>query len=430
MTHTLLRSGCPNDFIPIGYHGHRVFDFAQQIRETLRIRNYQAVSDMLAIPQLNEQADRVDWYAPQGGRTRQWSALTAPQRSHALSDLEQGMQHIEFLGEQCLHTGHKTWQLFGALLLKSLYVPGSQFIYLVEDKPVITFWGFTYATPDPAPDVLALLRERAGGAGALSLGVIPPCPADDSGLAREAKNREGAQGSSPEGYHFPASLAGQLTAPSPSGNISPGGMGLIRRAILSLAGLALALYVPHPLVSPTPFLLPSDNKLHVAQASPVQPVILPMPLPLLKAAFITAPPPPEVEIAQPAPAMPRRERQRLTIPAREVKQGSTAFLNGHWQIKGHIAPETEAHYAIASNKGKVSFFDQQHGECQANLLCGLLPSGRLKLKHPAPARCADGYLLPLPDIFCKPGENRQAICKAIVAEKRWAAVSVEKVSDE
>jgi hypothetical protein len=60
----LLRSGNLDDFQAVGGGGQAVFDSANQVRETLRLRKQFAVCDSLAIPQLNDEGDRVDWYSP------------------------------------------------------------------------------------------------------------------------------------------------------------------------------------------------------------------------------------------------------------------------------------------------------------------------------------------------------------------------------
>lgn len=51
----------------MGENGQAVHISALQLRETLRLRKQSAVADTLAIPQVNEYGDRIDWYAPATG---------------------------------------------------------------------------------------------------------------------------------------------------------------------------------------------------------------------------------------------------------------------------------------------------------------------------------------------------------------------------
>lgn len=74
MAKTLLRSGNLDDYQAVGGGGQAVFDSALQIRETLRLRKQQAMVDCLAIPQVNDSGDRVDWYSPLEGASVAWKA--------------------------------------------------------------------------------------------------------------------------------------------------------------------------------------------------------------------------------------------------------------------------------------------------------------------------------------------------------------------
>lgn len=86
MARTLLRSGSLDDYQPMGDNGQSVFNAALQIREALRLRQLPALTDCLAIPQINDAGDRVDWYAPFSGRVCGWlTADDAAQRA-VLSD--------------------------------------------------------------------------------------------------------------------------------------------------------------------------------------------------------------------------------------------------------------------------------------------------------------------------------------------------------
>lgn len=83
MTKTLLRSGNLDDFQAVGGGGQAVFESALQIREALRLRKQQAIVDCLAIPQVYDGGDRVDWYSPveepsPAGRRRMKMIVIAP----------------------------------------------------------------------------------------------------------------------------------------------------------------------------------------------------------------------------------------------------------------------------------------------------------------------------------------------------------------
>jgi len=156
---TLLRSGDLDDFQAVGGGGQAVFDSALQIREALRLRKQQAMVDCLAIPQINDDGDRVDWYSPIEGRAVSWKAADDESRFRALRFLESTLDSAAALSRKSLQSPKTAQQLFGSLLAKALQFPGVNHVFLVDGKPVITFWGFVDLNESAREDVLACLRE-------------------------------------------------------------------------------------------------------------------------------------------------------------------------------------------------------------------------------------------------------------------------------
>ena len=154
MAKTLLRSGDLDDFQAVGGGGQAVFDSALQIREALRLRKQQARVDCLAIPQVNEEGDRVDWYSPVEGRAQAWKAADEDARFRALRYLESTLDSAATLSRKCMQSPKTAQQLFGSLLEKALQFPGENHVFLVDGKPVIPFWGFVNLNERAREDVL------------------------------------------------------------------------------------------------------------------------------------------------------------------------------------------------------------------------------------------------------------------------------------
>ncbi len=159
MAKTLLRSGNLDDFQAVGGGGQAVFESALQIREALRLRKQQAIVDCLAIPQVNDGGDRVDWYSPVEGTVSSWKAADEDDRFRALRYLENTLASMESLSKKCLQSPKTAQQLFGSLLSKAFQFPGENFVFLVDGKPVICFWGFVSLNENARDDVLDCLRE-------------------------------------------------------------------------------------------------------------------------------------------------------------------------------------------------------------------------------------------------------------------------------
>lgn len=100
MAKTLLRSGNLDDFQAVGGGGQAVFESALQIREALRLRKQQAIVDCLAIPQVNDGGDRVDWYSPVEGTVSSWKAAAEDDRYRALRYLENTLTSVESLSKK------------------------------------------------------------------------------------------------------------------------------------------------------------------------------------------------------------------------------------------------------------------------------------------------------------------------------------------
>lgn len=158
MAKTLLRSGNLDDYQAVGGGGQAVFDSALQIRETLRLRKQQAMVDCLAIPQINDNGDRVDWYSPIEGKAVAWKAADEEARFRALRYLGSTLENAAALSRKSLQSGKTSLQLFGSLLEKAIQFPGENHVFLVDGKPVITFWGFVNLNENPRDDVLDCLQ--------------------------------------------------------------------------------------------------------------------------------------------------------------------------------------------------------------------------------------------------------------------------------
>ena len=106
-----LRSGNLDDFQAVGGGGQAVFESALQIREALRLRKQQAIVDCLAIPQVNDSGDRVDWYSPVEGSVTSWKAADEDDRYRALRYLENTLASVESLSKKCLQSPKTAQQL-------------------------------------------------------------------------------------------------------------------------------------------------------------------------------------------------------------------------------------------------------------------------------------------------------------------------------
>ncbi|OCG20344.1 MULTISPECIES: SrfA family protein [unclassified Gilliamella] len=166
MANTLLRSGDIKDFKILGHDGKAAYLVAAQIREMFRVKLGKQYADYLAIPQRNDHGNIIDWYIPFDSNQPDgqydivpWTSASESEQQSALVLLKEFEHKVMNFGKQLAsHPNLEGDQLlFSRLIydpknnvdsaepnLMAIRFPSNQFVYIVNGKPVITFWGFVY----------------------------------------------------------------------------------------------------------------------------------------------------------------------------------------------------------------------------------------------------------------------------------------------
>ncbi|MEP8937440.1 SrfA family protein [Enterobacter mori] len=427
MAKTLLRSGNLDDFQAVGGGGQAVFESALQIREALRLRKQQAIVDCLAIPQVNDGGDRVDWYSPVDRTVSSWKAAEEDERYRALRYLENTLASVESLSKKCLQSPKTAQQLFGSLLSKTFQFPGENFLYLVDGKPVICFWGFVNLNENARDDVLDCLRESLIPEPAPVVIDDPepepePTPVitfeqADEPLVTPATSVRITEDAlyEPE----PPRVIVPTVAEEPVPEIVPKKHRIplwsLPVAAVIVAAIATPLLWPKQAPSAEPVAVPAAP---VAIApKPIKPVEqLAMNLPLHQAEVLE--PKVQAPVAKPEPvviaAIPK---DAMVMEANQVKAGSTRFLNGTWRalldVKDPVTGKPPSlRYQIQNNKGTARVVHGDNIVCRVEVFSGLHSNGELLIKTRGNARCTDGSRYPMPEVACKAGTSDVAECSA------------------
>lgn len=93
------------------------------------------------------------------GKAVAWKAADEDARFRALRYLSSTLENAAALSRKSLQSGKTALQLFGSLLDKAIQFPGENHVFLVDGKPVITFWGFVNLNENTRDDVLDCLRH-------------------------------------------------------------------------------------------------------------------------------------------------------------------------------------------------------------------------------------------------------------------------------
>ncbi|WP_336210857.1 SrfA family protein [Enterobacter sp. P82] len=431
MAKTLLRSGNLDDFQAVGGGGQAVFESALQIREALRLRKQQAIVDCLAIPQVNDNGDRVDWYSPIEGSVTSWKAADEDDRFRALRYLENTLASVESLSKKCLQSPKTAQQLFGSLLSKAFQFPGENFLFLVDGKPVISFWGFVNLNENARDDVLDCLRESLIPEPAPVVIEDPePEPEPEPVITFEQADEPLISPSTvvritPEDLYEPEP-APVATQPQPAQEPAPTIVVKKRRipmwtlpvAAVIVAAIAAPLLWPKqaPSAQPAPAPMPAPVEIAPKPIKVVEP--LAMKLPLHQAEVVASKEKEPAPAPAPAPvvivAIPK---DAMVMEGQQVKAGSTRFLNGTWRaildVKDPVTGKPPSlRYQIQNNKGFARVVHGDNIVCRAEIFSGLHSNGELMIKSRGNARCTDGSRYPMPEVSCKAGTSDIAECRA------------------
>lgn len=144
MAGPLLTSEPLQRYRALGLAGDPVWRAARQLRAAITQRLSGEHADLLAIPEVDPSGRRIDWYAPFDGEVRRLPDLGEAERA-ALQEKVHRL-HNDLVGlavsmEEPTRSGAE--RNFARLLRHALTAPGEETLYVVDGKPVMTFWGFS-----------------------------------------------------------------------------------------------------------------------------------------------------------------------------------------------------------------------------------------------------------------------------------------------
>src|SRR4249920_1964259 len=128
----------------LGMAGDPVWRAAGQLRTAIAARLSRQHADLLAIPEVDPTGQRIDWYAPFEGEARKLSELGEAERGPILDEVHRLHGDISGLADSMEAPQRSNAERnFARLLRHALTAPGEDALYIVDGKPVMTFWGFS-----------------------------------------------------------------------------------------------------------------------------------------------------------------------------------------------------------------------------------------------------------------------------------------------
>lgn len=461
MRGALLRSGKSETFTALGETGQPVYRAALQLREAIRRKDANLV-EHLAIPQSDELGNQIDWYSDIPGDVIPWTSATEEERAPARQQLEKLKTALDDLSARFLGSDPADQQgdkaVFGKLLKRVIYFPDESFVYLVNGKPVLTFWGFQHADadrsleplhclyprsePEPSAPLIPTPAAAATVAAPLAAVAVEPVPV----ITRPWWRRwwwlwplllllltllllsllRGCMPTTSLPNLPQLNLPAISTPELPSGSLPGGGLGLNGGA--GVGGSASAPGLPEGNGgSSAPESAGPGNEPESSEAPADEP---PAP-PALEAE-------PEAEPAQPAdepqaepsqpseqpqpPQLPQDPQEPLSIPE-QAGNGPADFLNGDWRAGAGIQDRRTGkplrlQYRFDDGKGEVTVRRPDGVDCSGPVTAAM-NNGSLAIDSHGQAACADGSNYDMPQVTCAKGAQSIADCTGSYGNERF-----------
>ncbi|MEQ4544356.1 MAG: SrfA family protein [Pantoea agglomerans] len=447
MAKTFLRSGNLDAVLALGENGQPVYASALQIRETLRLRRQSALADCLAIPQANERGDRLDWYAPFSGRVKSWLGASDHERRAALQQLTACQQDMQDLSTRARAAENPSMRLFGALLSKTLQFPDQQYVYLVDGKPVITFWGFVDAQARSRDDALACLRDTLEEN--LPVALVEPLPE----LPAAPVIAEPEIIAEPEPEPEPMAEPLPVAAPVEAQPATP--VAARRRfrvwyllppvAIAAAVTVAVLLHRSEPVKTPVATAKPASAPATVSTPAPAAtpsvtppaeqaaPEKLPESQPQKPANTTTDTAPATssatlaTTVTAPVPAKP----DDLIVTPDAVRDGQVRVIDGRWRVTIDQMPTPTGkppvmRFQFKNGKGSVQIA-QGNTTCKADVSAAMTSAGNLVIESRYTAKCQNNSRYRMPLLVCHASIGA-AVCEAQYADDRVFPMTIKRES--
>jgi len=155
-----LNSGSLEGLREAGSFGRPLYALYPQLRVVLENELGADFAFLFAEPVVEEQRNRIDWYSRGTVEAVTLASLPAGERSAVYARLLAAYEQLEALAERYRAAGEAGKAQLGDALKAALTPPADNNIFLVDGRPVVSFWGFFQDRDWGAPLDLAGWRER------------------------------------------------------------------------------------------------------------------------------------------------------------------------------------------------------------------------------------------------------------------------------
>jgi hypothetical protein len=443
-----LRSEPLSAYQARGAHGEPAFRSAGQLRRAVQARLGADTADFLAIPKISEQGDRIDWYAPLAGDVVPPGSQTDDERADAERQARDMQARLREAATTVAATAvSRDERLFADLLSAAAEFPDNGHVYIVNGRPVVTFWGFTHiGLHETRWHVLPQATTPTAATAAAATPTAEPPP-----VAAPVPPPPRPRWIFPRGLMgcLPLLLLGLLLAGLLWGlrGCAPG----VVEPFIAKVEPYLPWTPPPPTptpVSPSPDVPPEagvptpppgvavvpEEAPDATSPAPVTPESTPdtapepPPVPPVKPPSPRPPPPPPPP--PPEPATPPEPRP-LVIPDAAGRQGSVDFMEGRWRSKTGLVETRSGQpvvvdYSFDRNGNGHTTIHQKNGTVCEGPARARMEGPRLVIDELEDPRCSDGSRFNRSHVECTMGAGGQAMCNGRHSNGRTYRVDIQR----
>lgn len=138
-----ISSGFLSEYEPLGVNGDPVYRAATQIRTLLTKDLGENVANLFATPLRDDRNNAIDWYSAEKGQATSFNALSPVEQASFTQEIKEKLERVEDLGRRLSNNPqNQTAQTYAGLLKSIQTYPDESHIFIVNNHPVIAFWGF------------------------------------------------------------------------------------------------------------------------------------------------------------------------------------------------------------------------------------------------------------------------------------------------
>ncbi len=133
---------------PVSTNEKPAYLLHRQIRQHILIDLGEQAANFLAEPVFERHDNVIDWFTDKGAAIRPFSALSEDEQLQYVGKVDQLLKKLQILANDYIQSGDAAKASLGQAIKDAAQQPAANYRYLIDDQPVVVYWGFRQDAPD------------------------------------------------------------------------------------------------------------------------------------------------------------------------------------------------------------------------------------------------------------------------------------------